>query len=493
MEQQNTEQQPAMQDAAKKPKGAFFKKYWVAIATVAALVVITGVWLLMGNARAYKDAEDLLAKGQYEEAAERFEALGSYRDAPERVKQASYDNAMACYEDEAYDDAIAWFEKAGDYSDAAEQKNRSIYARGDELFAQGAYDEAEAYFGQLGDALEAYGVLHFETLEDARETIVQKALACEETISVAVGDLESCMAPANARRGLLHLAQTELGEVETDGKTLTIRPVAYPGIRIVAAWRADDLDALTEEEQRTYGKAQSLVQQAEAETDSPLALEAWLHDWLCENVTYDNTNAGLWTGRGELQPEWTATSALLEGRANCQGFSDAFYLLGSLAGFDVRFQYGTVGGEAHCWNAIMLDDGQWYYVDVTYDNDIERFLPDGKTYAYLNFGTGRETRTLWPNSRSADIAQTDNPAYDLYRQNGAAFDTLDSAARYCIEQHGQTQVTAMVKGAGTDHEDMSRTLQSMLNEQGIVARWTVYSVSTKEATYFTVQWNSFGG
>ena len=117
----------------------------------------------------------------------------------------------------------------------------------------------------------------------------------------------------------------------------------------------------------------------------------------------------------------------------------------------------------------------------------------GKTYAYLNFGTGRETRTLWPNSRSADIAQTDNPAYDLYRQNGAAFDTLDSAARYCIEQHGQTQVTAMVKGAGTDHEDMSRTLQSMLNEQGIVARWTVYSVSTKEATYFTVQWNSFGG
>lgn len=51
----------------------------------------------------------------------------------------------------------------------------------------------------------------------------------------------------------------------------------------------------------------------------------------------------------------------------------------------------------------------------------------------------------------------------------------------------------MVKGAGTDHEDMSRTLQSMLNEQGIVARWTVYSVSTKEATYFTVQWNSFGG
>ena len=143
MEQQNTDQN-AVPGAAPKKKGAFFKKYWVAIATVAALVIIAGVWLLMGNARAYKDAEDLLAKGRYEEAVQRFEALGSYRDAPERVKQASYDNAMAYYEDGAYDDAIAWFEKAGDYSDAAEQKNRSIYARGDQLFAQGAYEEAEA-------------------------------------------------------------------------------------------------------------------------------------------------------------------------------------------------------------------------------------------------------------------------------------------------------------------------------------------------------------
>ena len=132
-------------------------------------------------------------------------------------------------------------------------------------------------------------------------------------------------------------------------------------------------------------------------------------------------------------------------------------------------------------------------VDVTYDNDIERFLPEGQTYAYLNFGTGRESRTLWPNSRSADIAESDNPAYDLYRQNGTAFDTLDSAARYCIEQHGQTQVTAMVEGGGTDHEDMSRALQSMLNEQGTAASWTVYSVSTQGATYFTVRWDSFGG
>lgn len=36
----------------------------------------------MGNARTYKDAEDLLAKGRYEEAVERFASLGGYRDAP---------------------------------------------------------------------------------------------------------------------------------------------------------------------------------------------------------------------------------------------------------------------------------------------------------------------------------------------------------------------------------------------------------------------------
>ncbi len=495
MEQQNTDQN-AVPGAAPKKKGAFFKKYWVAIATVAALVIIAGVWLLMGNARAYKDAEDLLAKGRYEEAVERFEALGSYRDAPERVKQASYDNAMAYYEDGAYDDAIAWFEKAGDYSDAAEQKNRSIYARGDQLFAQGAYEEAEAYFGRLGDALETYGVLHFATLEDARDTIVEKALSGEETITVAIGDLETCMAQTNGRRGLIHLAQAELGEVEADGKTLTIRPVAYPGVRIVAAWKADRLDSLSEEERRTYEKAQGVVQQAKAKTENALELEAFLHNWLCQNVTYDNTNAGLLTGGGTLQPEWTATSALLKGKANCQGFSDAFYLLGQLAGFEVRFQYGTVGGEAHCWNAIKLDDAQWYYVDVTYDNDIERFLPEGQTYAYLNFGEDHEQRTLWPNSRSAEVAESDNAAYDLYRHNGTAFDTLDSAARYCIDQretHNQAQAAVMVASGGLDHNDLSNALAEILNGRGIAANWTVFSISTPGATYLNVRWDSFGG
>ena len=74
MEQQNTDQN-AVPGAAPKKKGAFFKKYWVAIATVAALVIIAGVWLLLGHARADKDAEDLLAQGYVRDAIINFIAM----------------------------------------------------------------------------------------------------------------------------------------------------------------------------------------------------------------------------------------------------------------------------------------------------------------------------------------------------------------------------------------------------------------------------------
>ena len=60
MEQQNNRSKRRARRGAKE-KRSLFQRYWVAIATVAALVIIAGVWLLMGNARAYKDAEDLLA------------------------------------------------------------------------------------------------------------------------------------------------------------------------------------------------------------------------------------------------------------------------------------------------------------------------------------------------------------------------------------------------------------------------------------------------
>ena len=79
---------------------------------------------------------------------------------------------------------------------------------------------------------------------------------------------------------------------------------------------------------------------------------------------------------------YNAYGALLEGKAVCNGYAQAFMLLSSCAGLETQIIYGDAGGESHAWNCVKLD-GEWYMVDATWDDP----LPDAsgrKYYAYFN-------------------------------------------------------------------------------------------------------------
>lgn len=79
------------------------KKIGIIIGAVAAVAAIAlGVFFGTANMRAYSAADKLLSDGKYAEAAEQFTALGDYRDAAERVKEATYQRAKTLMEDEAY-------------------------------------------------------------------------------------------------------------------------------------------------------------------------------------------------------------------------------------------------------------------------------------------------------------------------------------------------------------------------------------------------------
>ena len=74
--------------------------------------------------------------------------------------------------------------------------------------------------------------------------------------------------------------------------------------------------------------------------------------------------------------------ALLKGKAVCNGYAQAFMLLCSCAGLETRMIYGDAGGESHAWNCVKLD-GEWYMVDVTWDDPIPD-VSGRKYYAYFN-------------------------------------------------------------------------------------------------------------
>ncbi|MCL1855115.1 MAG: hypothetical protein FWF86_05220 [Clostridia bacterium] len=142
--------------------------------------------------------------------------------------------------------------------------------------------------------------------------------------------------------------------------------------------------SLTEDEWAVMIKALDFFEQGYPRNGSALERELSIHDYICSVNSYENPpanhNAAEIPRSAEQQRFKTAAGVLLDGRSNCSGYADAFYLLAKMAGFNVRTVVGDAlsgfGDEewgAHGWNMIELD-GAWYYVDVTFDDiDSEPF------------------------------------------------------------------------------------------------------------------------
>lgn len=99
----------------------------------------------------------------------------------------------------------------------------------------------------------------------------------------------------------------------------------------------------------------------------------YLHDYLAEQVDYDETSAY----------QHTAYGALVEGKAVCDGYAAAMQYLLLRAGIDCQIVYGDDrenNSEHHAWNTVKID-GSWYHLDVTWD-----VPPEGTSQAlYANF------------------------------------------------------------------------------------------------------------
>ena len=91
-----------------------------------------------------------------------------------------------------------------------------------------------------------------------------------------------------------------------------------------------------------------------------------VHNWLIDNIEYDvNLNA---------DEPYSISGALTEGKAVCEGYSRSFkYIMDELeipcvlvSGTGTNSNGET---ESHAWNYVQLD-GNWYAVDVTWDDPI---------------------------------------------------------------------------------------------------------------------------
>lgn len=82
----------------------------------------------------------------------------------------------------------------------------------------------------------------------------------------------------------------------------------------------------------------------------------YIHDAIIKGCTYD----------ASAPSANTAYACLVLGRAHCQGYSFAYSYLCRKAGIDCVNVIGYAN-EDHMWNMVNLG-GQWYYTDVTWDD-----------------------------------------------------------------------------------------------------------------------------
>ena len=217
--------------------------------------------------------------------------------------------------------------------------------------------------------------------------------------------------------------------------------IYYPGMRVVKAMQNGWTHILSEEDKMLYDVADRIAKNALATSANTLELEIALHDAIAQRTVYELNASG-----ENIMAVDTAFGALIEGRADCEGYSDAFYLLGTLAGLNVGIQHGVSlsddSGIGHLWNLLEID-GKWYIVDVTWDDS-----DNGSYYAYMNIGRDLalmeyewdETASLLP------LAETTNPYNYYYVINGIFFDTMSGALDYVngAIDNGVKQLTIMV-------------------------------------------------
>ena len=90
-----------------------------------------------------------------------------------------------------------------------------------------------------------------------------------------------------------------------------------------------------------------------------------LHDVIIEGADYAYEADGV-TPSDEISAH-NIIGVLLEGEGVCESYAKTFQLFLNYLGIENVFVTGYAG-EAHGWNLVQMDDGRWYWYDLTWDD-----------------------------------------------------------------------------------------------------------------------------
>lgn len=350
------------------------------------------------------------------------------------------------------------------------------------------WDIIYAYHGEELSFPEEPGAFH--TVEEVRNFLQEKAANMEtEFTFYCSGDLLKLILSDIQCEGLVipgfSLIQSLLNDVNIQKHSLTyytvlgkveVKCLYWQGWRLATLYQQGKTASLTEQEQKVLNLALEIVNDVKAQTNDPWQIEKLLNDAICKRIQYPSFYSDFSFGSNDLKPPKEEESVLTlfeKGIADCEGYSDTFFLLGSLAGLDVRYMLGTLKQVGHAWNIVFLD-GEWHFLDVTnndYNSNSYNAPPITNHYYYFNMGQAEAQKMFAWEDRYCDEAiasKTRDHLYYYTSHGNQIYTDLNSLSSYIAScrKAGDQEIAAMVDGA-IAIEEIKAMLQKDFGGKGI--------------------------
>lgn len=140
-------------------------------------------------------------------------------------------------------------------------------------------------------------------------------------------------------------------------------------VRIVKAYKTGDTSVLTDSKDTfILNSAVKIINKVIKPDMSEVQKEKAIHDYIVKNNKYDTDELSDFK---QASPDsFTLYGFFKNGKSVCLGYTQSFQLFMDMLDIKcITLHSAANGGEEHAWNMVMLD-GEWYHVDVTWDDPI---------------------------------------------------------------------------------------------------------------------------
>lgn len=142
----------------------------------------------------------------------------------------------------------------------------------------------------------------------------------------------------------------------------------YDTSKISEAYLSGDNSRLSETDRKILEKASEILDKIIGKEMSDYDKELAVHDYLVKYTTYDKKALSVLGSPNENSDN--PYGALINGEAICSGYTTSFQMFMDMLKIPCKTIYAKdEDGDEHIWNMVRLD-GDWYYVDVTWDDPV---------------------------------------------------------------------------------------------------------------------------